>query len=142
MRDAANFDKKASWGIREKSSLENAIVYASDLSDIKVRMDRFNGVFSFEDLFGDTEKEIRKTGAARGFIWQRDIGKGLTVSDLILRNSATFALGDTIYKPDKAQGKTWLDREKKKLYDLLIKDESMKDAPIGVLKYKILTVEK
>lgn len=131
MRDAANFDKKASWGIREKSSLENAIVYASDLSDIKVRMDRFNGVFSFEDLFGDTEKEIRKTGAARGFIWQRDIGKGLTVSDLILRNSATFALGDTIYNPDKAQGKTWLDREKKKLYDLLIKDESMKDTPIG-----------
>ena len=40
-------------------------------------------------------------------------------------------MGDKIYNPDKAEDKTWLDREKKKLYDLLIKDKSLKDAPIG-----------
>lgn len=131
MKDAANFDKKASWGIREKSSLDNAIVYASDLAEIETRMNKFNGTFSFQDIFGEAAATMKAKGENRYITWQKELGSGLAVEDLIVRNSATFALGDIIYSKGNTEPKTWIDKEKAKLYDKLVQSEYFKDAPIG-----------
>ena len=130
MRDAANFDKKASWGIREKSSLDNAIVYASDLTEIETRMNKFNGTFSFQEIFGEAAAAMKAKGEGRYITWQKELGNGLSVEDLIVRNSATFALGDTIYSPNE-KATSWIGKEKEKLYKKLVQSDYFKDAPIG-----------
>lgn len=122
IRDAVNFDKKPSWGIREQFSLYNNIIDEAGLEETRRKMvalgqeDLFNSLFGSLDLANEEQNKYR--------VWAKSIENGQSAGSILLDAALTWNPDDREYIPS-AEPKTWIEREKNRIYKTLMdyKDE-------------------
>lgn len=133
IRDAVNFDKKPSWGIREQFSLYNNIIDEAGLEETRRKMaalgqeDLFNSLFGSLNLANEEQNKYR--------IWAKKLENGQSAGSILLDAALTWNPDDRKFTPS-TDPKTWIEKEKNRIYQTLMdyKDEN------GFYPYKSMAI--